>query len=113
MRECTPCWMLSTSVSSFFMMKIIILCTPTNNYSFAFTASTTSLRRNVSSSYGIGGSSSNSRYDRIGIGNNINRRGIWILSADGGGGGGALGKKAYNDNALFNFHMSKQVVVRL
>ena len=92
------------------MMKIIILCTPTNNYSFAFTASTTS------SSCGIGGSSSNSRYDRIGIGKNINRQGIWILSAennDGGGGGGALGKKAYNDNALFNFHMSKQVVVRL
>lgn len=73
------------------------------------------MRGNVSSSYGIGGSSSNSRYDRIGIGKNINRQG-WILSAennDGGGGGGALGKKAYNDNALFNFHMSKQVVVRL
>ena len=95
-------------------MKIIILCTPTNNYSFAFnTASiTTSLHGIVSSSCGIGGSSSsNSRYDRIGIGNNINRKGIWILSAENndGGGGDALGKKAYNDNALFNFHMSKQV----
>ena len=99
------------------MMKIIILCTPTNNYSFAFnTASiTTSLHGIVSySSCGIGGSSSNS-IDRIGIGNSINRQGIWILSAENndGGGGGALGKKAYNDNALFNFHMSKQVVVRL
>ena len=35
---------------------------------------------------------------------------VWILSAennDSSGGRGALGKKAYNDNALFNFHMSK------
>lgn len=66
-----------------------LISSSTSTFAFAFTVTKTATR--LSFHHGL----------------DINSRGVRALHAEDDS-GGALGKKAYNDNALFNFHMMTQ-----